>query len=64
MVLLAYAVLVTLAHTPFVMNSRIRAPLLDPLLAVLAGGAFSGKVWLANRQGVTNSRQQRSSASR
>jgi 4-amino-4-deoxy-L-arabinose transferase-like glycosyltransferase len=39
-VLLGYAVLVTLLHTPFVMNSRIRTPLVDPLIAVLAGGGF------------------------
>ena len=38
-ILLGYAVLMTLAHTPFVMDSRIRAPLIDPLIAVLAGGA-------------------------
>jgi 4-amino-4-deoxy-L-arabinose transferase-like glycosyltransferase len=36
--LLGYAVLMTLVHTPFVMDSRIRAPLIDPLIAVLAGG--------------------------
>lgn len=36
--LLGYAVLLTVLHTPFVMNSRIRAPLVDPLIAVLAGG--------------------------
>jgi len=41
MVLLGYGLLATLAHTPFVMNSRIRAPLLDPLLAVLAGGGLA-----------------------
>jgi len=36
--LLAYAVLMTLIHTPFVMDTRIRAPLIDPLIAILAGG--------------------------
>lgn len=36
--LLGYAVLMTLIHMPFVMDSRIRAPLIDPLIAVLAGG--------------------------
>jgi len=36
--LLGYTMLMTLVHTPFVMDSRIRAPLIDPLLAVLAGG--------------------------
>jgi len=39
-VLLGYAILLTLLHTPFVMNSRIRTPLVDPLIAVLAGGGF------------------------
>jgi len=36
--LIGYAVLMTVLHTPFVMNSRIRAPAMDPLIAVLAGG--------------------------
>ncbi len=40
-ILLGYAVLITVLHTPFVMNSRIRAPLVDPLIAVLAGGSWS-----------------------
>jgi hypothetical protein len=39
--LFAYAVLMTVLHTPFVMNSRIRAPLLDPLIAVLSGGGIA-----------------------
>jgi len=37
-ILLGYAILMTMLHTPFVMNTRIRAPLVDPLIAVLAGG--------------------------
>lgn len=37
-IFLLYAMLLTIFHTPFVMNTRIRAPLLDPLLAVLAAG--------------------------
>lgn len=40
-ILLGYAVLMTILHTPFVMNSRIRAPLVDPLIAVLAGGGVA-----------------------
>lgn len=35
-----YAVFVTSAHMPFVMNTRLRIPLIDPLLAVLAGGGL------------------------
>src|SRR5215472_6330371 len=31
--LVGYVVLMTLVHTPFVMNTRIRAPLIDPLIA-------------------------------
>ena len=40
-ILVGYAVLMTVLHTPFVMNSRIRAPLVDPLIAVLAGGGWA-----------------------
>jgi 4-amino-4-deoxy-L-arabinose transferase-like glycosyltransferase len=40
-ILFGYMILMTVLHTPFVMNSRIRAPLLDPLLAVLVGGYVS-----------------------
>ncbi|MGH9690618.1 MAG: ArnT family glycosyltransferase [Candidatus Acidiferrales bacterium] len=35
--LLPYAVLVTIAHLPFAMNTRIRMPFIDPLVVVLAG---------------------------
>jgi hypothetical protein len=35
-----YVVVVTSAHLPFVMNTRLRIPFIDPLLAVLAGGGF------------------------
>ncbi len=35
-----YAFFVTAAHLPFVMNTRLRIPFIDPLLAVLAGGGF------------------------
>ncbi len=36
-----YVVVVTSAHVPFVMNTRLRIPFIDPLLAVLAGGGSS-----------------------
>lgn len=39
--LLGYAVLMTVLHIPFLMNTRIRSPLVDPILAVLAGGAMA-----------------------
>jgi 4-amino-4-deoxy-L-arabinose transferase-like glycosyltransferase len=35
-----YAAFVTSAHLPFVMNTRLRIPFLDPLLVVLAGGGI------------------------
>jgi len=35
-----YVLVVTLAHLPFVMNTRLRIPFLDPLFAVLAGGGL------------------------
>lgn len=35
-----YAAFVTAAHLPFVMNTRLRIPFLDPLLVVLAAGGF------------------------
>jgi hypothetical protein len=34
---LLYAIAVTVMHLPFVMNTRLRMPFVDPLLAVLAG---------------------------
>jgi 4-amino-4-deoxy-L-arabinose transferase-like glycosyltransferase len=37
---LFYAVLVTILHVPFNMNTRYRVPLVDPLIAVLAGIGF------------------------
>jgi hypothetical protein len=42
--LLAYVVLVTLAHLPFIMTSRHRIPFAEPLLVFL-GGAGCGWVW-------------------
>jgi len=39
---LGFCVLVvTVAHLPFVMNTRLRIPFFDPLFTVLAGGALS-----------------------
>lgn len=35
--LLLYCALATVLHLPFTMNTRLRAPLIDPLLCVLAG---------------------------
>lgn len=39
--LLAYALIYTVLHLPLVMSTRIRFPLMDPLVASLAGGVFS-----------------------
>jgi hypothetical protein len=39
-IFLLYAVLVTLMHIPFVMSTRLRMPLMDPMIAVLAGGGL------------------------
>ena len=38
--LLVYALLVTLLHIPLVMNTRLRVPFVDPMLAILAAGAW------------------------
>jgi Dolichyl-phosphate-mannose-protein mannosyltransferase len=38
---LSYAVIVTVMHLPFVMNTRIRTPLIEPMLAIFAGLAFT-----------------------
>ena len=38
--ILCYAVIVTAAHLPFVMNTRLRIPFFDPLLTILAAGGF------------------------
>ena len=35
---LFYALLVTVLHLPFNMNTRLRIPLVDPLLVILAAG--------------------------
>ena len=39
--LLGYATLMTVLHSLFLMNTRIRSPLFDPLIATLAGGAIA-----------------------
>lgn len=39
--MLGYAVLVSLAHLPFIMTSRYRVPFLEPVLVLLAAGAIS-----------------------
>ena len=39
--LLFYCVLATILHLPFTMNTRLRVPLVDPLLCVLTGGPIS-----------------------
>lgn len=41
-VVLGYAFLMTVLHTVCVMNTRIRSPLIDPLIATLAGGSWLG----------------------
>jgi hypothetical protein len=40
--LLLYAVMYTVLHFPLVMSTRIRFPLMDPLLAMLGGGIAAG----------------------
>jgi hypothetical protein len=49
--LLAYALLVTLAHLPFIMTSRHRIPFAEPLLVFLGG---SGCVWVWNHLRLTS----------
>jgi 4-amino-4-deoxy-L-arabinose transferase-like glycosyltransferase len=39
-----YVLFFTLAHLPFVMNTRLRIPFADPLIAILAGGGFVASV--------------------
>jgi hypothetical protein len=38
--LLFYALVLTALHVPLTMNTRLRSPLIDPLLAALAGGGW------------------------
>jgi len=45
-ILLFYAILVTILHVPFNMNTRLRMPFIDPWLAVLGG---AGLLWAAER---------------
>ncbi len=39
-----YVLFFTLAHLPFVMNTRLRIPFADPLIAILAGRGFVASV--------------------
>jgi len=50
--LLVYAVVLTAVHFPFLMNTRLRAPLIDPMLSVLAGGG-----WLATKEVIARWRE-------
>ena len=43
-VVLVYVVLLTALHLPFPMITRLRAPFMDPLIAILGGAAFSTKL--------------------
>jgi Dolichyl-phosphate-mannose-protein mannosyltransferase len=56
--ILGYVFLITVLHTPFVMNSRIRAPLVDPLISVLAGGGL-GLLWVTKHDETINPRPPR-----
>jgi 4-amino-4-deoxy-L-arabinose transferase-like glycosyltransferase len=47
-ILLFYAILVTVLHIPFNMNTRLRMPFIDPLLAALGG---AGLLTAAERMG-------------
>jgi len=49
---LAYAVLVTMLHLPFVMNTRLRMPFLDPWITVLAGAALAAFAEMKNERGL------------
>ena len=50
----AYAVVVTAMHLPFVMSTRIRAPLIEPALVILCGlalAAIAGPTWIRPKSG-------------
>jgi 4-amino-4-deoxy-L-arabinose transferase-like glycosyltransferase len=47
-IFLFYAILVTILHIPFNMNTRLRMPFIDPLLAALGG---AGLLMVAERMG-------------
>jgi 4-amino-4-deoxy-L-arabinose transferase-like glycosyltransferase len=55
-ILLAYAAIYTVLHLPLVMSTRIRFPLMDPLVATLAGGGLlslaTKKATAAKQQGT------------
>ena len=50
-IFLLYAVLVTAMHLPFVMSTRLRMPLIDPMLAMLAGDWLAGFATSISRVG-------------
>ena len=52
-IFLFYAILVTILHVPFNMNTRLRMPFIDPLLAMLGG---AGLLMAAQRIGFPFSR--------
>jgi cytochrome b561 len=39
--LLLYCIAATVLHLPFTMNTRLRVPLIDPILCILVGGELS-----------------------
>jgi 4-amino-4-deoxy-L-arabinose transferase-like glycosyltransferase len=49
-IFLFYAILVTILHVPFNMNTRLRMPFIDPLLATLGG---AGLLMAAQRMGFS-----------
>lgn len=52
--LLAYALMYTALHLPLVTSTRIRFPLMDPLVAILSGGGvLSFKVFQRHEETLT-----------
>ena len=47
-----YALVVTAMHLPFVMSTRIRAPLMEPALVILGGVALApdGGAWKTEKK--------------
>jgi 4-amino-4-deoxy-L-arabinose transferase-like glycosyltransferase len=54
---LFYAVLVTVMHFPFQMNTRYRMPLVDPLLAALGGAAVLALIEKSSGKRVESARE-------
>lgn len=48
----SYVVCVTLAHLPFVMNTRLRIPFIDPLISILAAGGLISIIGRFLKQGA------------